>query len=65
MNSLVDEKAQVLVDAHSSISNLLPIESIREARILANVIERFYGKRVPVMELVRESQIFDKEACRN
>lgn len=60
--TLLDEKEPILLD---SSSNLYLIEEVRNAKVVASVVEKLYGKRYTVKEVMRENQIYHLQAKRD
>ena len=59
--ALVDENRPSLVDFSTTVS----IEEIRNSKAVASVVDKLYGVRHSLTEVMRESHIFFEEAQRD
>ena len=59
---LVDEKVPPLVDSSATV---YLIDEIKNAKAVASVVEKLYGSRQSLAEVLRENQIYNQssEGC--
>lgn len=58
-SSLVDEKHTPLVDSPTTIYSL---DAVRNAKAVASVVEKLYGTRLSITEVLRENALHNQSS---